>query len=74
MALKNMTQARAAALCRAAGCTFRKTEGGDYRVNLKGFSELTAYYTADLADAVGTAQAMQRATSLAGLGQVRGRG
>ena len=38
------------------GCTLTLTDS-EYRVNLVGCSELTAYYTNDLNDAVGTARA-----------------
>lgn len=47
-----------------AGCTFTR-RNGEYRVNLRGADEATAYYTDDIEDAVVTAQAMRRAQSAA---------
>lgn len=52
-----MTQKHAAAQLRALGMTLRKEEG-EYRVNFRGGSEATAYYTNDLEDAVYTAADM----------------
>jgi hypothetical protein len=42
------------------GMVLSKTEHGEFRVNFKGGSEATAYYTNDLDDAVGTARAMKK--------------
>lgn len=39
------------------GCTITKTDG-EYRVNVKGGMEATAYYTNDIDDAVSTAERM----------------
>lgn len=52
----NLKQAKAAA--REVGCSLKSTEFGEYRVNLSGGKEATAYYTTDIDDAVGTARAM----------------
>lgn len=40
------------------GITIKRTYGEEYRVNLKGGSEATAYYTPDLDDAYGTGVGM----------------
>lgn len=56
-----MTLAAAKAVVNAHGCKLRRTAAGDYRVNIAGGTEATAYYTDDLADAVETAASMQRA-------------
>lgn len=56
-----MTLAEAKKLVRVYGCTLRETlreKVGEYRVNLLGGSEDTAYYTNDLDDAVETARLM----------------
>lgn len=42
------------------GMVLSKTEHGEFRVNFKGGSEATAYYTDDLDDAVGTARLMSK--------------
>lgn len=48
---------------RTAGVTISaRNEAGEYRVNLAGGTELTAYYTDDLVDALGTGHAMSCAT------------
>lgn len=52
-----MTLAEAKKLVRVYGCTLRE-KVGEYRVNLLGGSEDTAYYTNDLDDAVETARLM----------------
>lgn len=44
---------------RATGCSVRVTDG-EIRVNLRGGSEATAYYTNDREDACGTAADMAR--------------
>jgi len=49
-----MTLQSAATMLRFWGCTIRKQDG-EYRVNLKGNSEDSAYYTNDIIDAVKTA-------------------
>lgn len=49
-----MTISEAKAKCRALGFSLRKKDG-EYRLNLVGGTEATAYYTNDLDDAVGTA-------------------
>jgi hypothetical protein len=50
----------------AHGMTFRKEECGEYRVNFKGGTEATAYYTDDLGDAHATALSMRaRLTAIA---------
>ena len=43
---------------RAAGCSCSRTREDEYRVNLKGGDEATAYYTQDAEDAIDTARAM----------------
>lgn len=53
-----MKEFKAAALLHS--CTFRKTEHGEYRVNLIGMPESHAYYSDDPADALNTAIAMYR--------------
>lgn len=53
-----MTLKQAKATCREYGCTFRKTDCGEYRVNLIGGTEAQAAYTDDLDDAIGTAKLM----------------
>jgi hypothetical protein len=40
------------------GLTFRKEQCGEYRVNFKGGTEASAYYTDDLSDALNTGYAM----------------
>lgn len=55
MTLKNLTEK-----CRAMGLTCRKRDG-EYRINYKGGSEETAYYTDDMGDALDTAVCMHRA-------------
>lgn len=52
-----MTDKEAARYLRAIGCTLRKRDG-EYRVNVRGAGEGTAYYTDDRADAVDTGRAM----------------
>jgi hypothetical protein len=44
---------------RALGLSFRKTEAGDFRVNLSEGTEATAYYTDCLVDALQTGVAMR---------------
>lgn len=52
--MAKMTQAAAQAEARKRGFTLRRSAGGDYRLNRKGASENTAYYTDDLEDAIDT--------------------
>ena len=54
-----MTIAEAKKLVSALGMTFKKTECGEFRVNYKGGRESTAYYAADIQDAIDTAKAMK---------------
>jgi hypothetical protein len=56
----NMTVKEAMAEVRKLGMVLSKTEYGEFRVNFKGGSEESAYYTDDLSDAVGTARAMKK--------------
>ena len=49
-----LTQAIAKQYLQSIGCTFRKTEFGEYRVNVRGLNEDSAYYTDCLLDAVNT--------------------
>ena len=51
------TLAQAKATLRAVGVTITKRHG-EYRVNLRGGQEATAYYTDDIEDAVNTGQQM----------------
>lgn len=53
------TQAEARATLASLGMTLRVTDG-EFRVNFLGADEATAYYTNDICDAIGTAQAMVR--------------
>lgn len=55
-----MRQADAKATLRELGLVLKKTDYGEWRVNFKGGPEKTAYYTSDLADAVGTGRAMAK--------------
>jgi hypothetical protein len=60
-----MTLNQAKTLCAIVhACTLRKTDAGEYRVNLRGGSESSAYYASDLEDAVNTAAAMRRAVDV----------
>ena len=59
-----MTMQNAKDECRDLGMTIRYNVGCDeYRVNFKGGTEATAYYTNDRDDAVLTARAMMRMQS-----------
>lgn len=49
----------------AVGCTIRRTQCDEWRVNLLGGTEATAYYTGTLDDAVNTARAMAKPAELA---------
>lgn len=55
----SLTLAEARARLRAIGWTIYKQDG-EYRINPKGASEESAYYTTDLADAMLTARAEQQ--------------
>jgi hypothetical protein len=55
-----MNVKEAMAEVRKLGMVLSRTEHGEFRVNFKGGSEDTAYYTDDLGDAVGTAKAMKK--------------
>jgi len=55
-----MTIAEAKAILRPLGVTLRHTVG-EFRVNLAGGKEATAYYTDDINDAVATGRAMAAA-------------
>ena len=55
-----MTLQEAKSIARHLGLTLRKVRSGDYRVNLPGGDEATAYYTGDLEDAVRTAVELAR--------------
>ena len=59
-ATKRMTIAQAKLLLRRVGIVMKKTEHNEYRVNLRGGTEATAYYTDDLADAVATGGEMAK--------------
>lgn len=58
MSTHTMTIREAKQMAAAFGCTLRRSYGDEFRVNIRGGGEETAYYTDDLADAVKTAQAM----------------
>lgn len=47
------------------GCTIRRTQCDEWRVNLVGGTEATAYYAGSLDDAVNTARAMAKPAELA---------
>jgi hypothetical protein len=49
-----MTLSQAKKLARRQGCTIKKDDYDEYRVNFSGGREATAYYTDDLEDAVNT--------------------
>lgn len=53
-----MTIKEAKNIVKALGYSLNKTQFGEYRVNKKGGKEVTAYYTTDLNDAVGTSKAL----------------
>lgn len=54
-----MTMAEAKKVAAQHGCTLKFVmDTGEYRVNCKGGTERTAYYTSSREDAVGTAVAM----------------
>jgi hypothetical protein len=57
-----MTMKQARTALQEIGYTIKK-EDGEYRVNLSGGNEATAYYTEDLNDAVNTAQFEARRTA-----------
>jgi hypothetical protein len=52
-----MTDRDAGRYLRSIGCVLRKRDG-EYRVNVRGAGEGTAYYTDDREDAVDTGRAM----------------
>lgn len=60
----NPTLAQAKASLRAVGVTINKRHG-EYRVNLRGGREATAYYASDIEDALNTGlhMAQRRASS-----------
>ena len=53
-----MTDKGLYAALRNLGLVCRKTEDGEYRVNFRGGTEATAYYTNDRVDALETGRAM----------------
>jgi hypothetical protein len=53
-----MTIKQAKSLLAQWGITLRKTDAGDFRVNVRNGQESTAYYTNDLTDAVNTGKYM----------------
>ena len=57
-----MTIKEAKAILKPLGMTLRKRDG-EYRVNFRGGSEPTAYFTDCLIDAVETAQAIARGST-----------
>jgi hypothetical protein len=58
-----LTQATAKKFLQSIACTFRKTEYGEYRVNLVGSTESSAYYADSLEDAVNTGVYMREFAS-----------
>lgn len=56
--LPRLTQAKVKAELAARNITFRKTDFGEFRVNLKGAGEATACYETDLQSALDTGHAM----------------
>ena len=59
-----MTLREAKSIARHLGLTLRQVRSGDYRVNFCNEDEITAYYTANLEDAVNTAVEMARKREL----------
>jgi hypothetical protein len=57
MAYARLLLAEVTATLRVLGLTIRKTDS-EYRVNFKGGTEATAYYTTDINDALETGAAM----------------
>ena len=55
-----MTLQEAKSIARHLGLTLRKVRSGDYRVNFRDGTEMTAYYTESLENAVNTAVEMAR--------------
>ena len=55
-----MTLQKAKSIARHLGLTLREVCSGDYRVNFRDGTEVTAYYTDNLEDAVNTAVEMAR--------------
>jgi hypothetical protein len=55
---KRLTQAFVKKELQAVGCTFRKTDWEEFRVNVAGGEEATAYYTTCLDDALTTGKHM----------------
>jgi hypothetical protein len=53
-----MTLQKAKSIARHLGLTLREVCSGDYRVNFRDGTEVTAYYTDNLEDAVNTAVEM----------------
>ena len=49
-----MTLQEAKSIARHLGLTLRQLRSGNYRVNFRDGNEMTAYYTANLEDAVNT--------------------
>ena len=60
---KPLTLQNLRALLKDLGCTLRVRDG-ELRVNLKGYSEATAYYTDDRHDALATAEHMAQERDL----------
>lgn len=59
-----MTIREAQAIARSLGVTISRTSTpGEFRVNVRGGSEATAYYTDDIQDALDTARAMARGSA-----------
>ena len=56
-----MTISKARSIARNLGLTIKKTDYDEFRVNYRGSSEDTAYYTDDLEDATDTMVAMGEA-------------
>lgn len=58
IASKKMPFKEAQKWATSQGLVLKKNEDGEYVINFKGGKEATAYYTDDLADAIGTGEAM----------------
>lgn len=56
--MAKLTHSAVKAAIAAVGLTASRTDAGEWRVNYRGGSEATAYYTDDHADAIATAHAI----------------
>ena len=58
--MAKLTQQATIALIKAMGLSCRRTQHGEYRVNVPRGAETTAYYTYDAQDAIATAREMAK--------------